>query len=112
MKLEPKGDRVIVRVFPAEEVTAGGIIIPDTARDESQEGEVLAIGPGKRLKNGKLIPPPVKVGDIILFAKYGGKEIEYENEDLLIVDSIDIHAICTDSKKRVRYNTPHNPLSA
>ena len=76
VKLDPLGDRVVVRPSTKEEVTKGGIVIPDTAKEKPQEGEVLAVGPGKMTEDGKRIPLDVKVGDIVIYAKYGGTEIK------------------------------------
>ncbi|MDO8671393.1 MAG: co-chaperone GroES, partial [Dehalococcoidia bacterium] len=79
--LKPLGDRIIAKATSAEEVTKGGIVLPDTAKEKPQEGEVIAVGPGKLLDSGKLVPMDVKVGDKIIFAKYGGTEIKIEGEE-------------------------------
>jgi len=92
-KIRPLGDKVVVKVSEEEEKTAGGIILPDTARKKPQEGKVLAIGPGKLLDDGKLAPMNVKVGDIVIFAKYGGTEITVDDEELVILDEDSIYAI-------------------
>ncbi|TIO30493.1 MAG: co-chaperone GroES, partial [Mesorhizobium sp.] len=84
MKFHPLHDRVLVRRVEAEEKTAGGIIIPDTAKEKPQEGEIIAVGSGARDESGKLIPLDVKVGDRILFGKWSGTEIKLNGEDLLI----------------------------
>jgi chaperonin GroES len=84
MKFRPLHDRVLVR-RNAEEKTAGGIIIPDTAKEKPQQGEVLAVGPGWRDETGKLVPPDVKAGDEILFGKWSGTEVKIDGEDLLIM---------------------------
>jgi chaperonin GroES len=84
MKFRPLHDRVVVRRADAEEKTAGGIIIPDTAKEKPQQGEVLAVGPGKRDATGKLVPLDVKAGDQILFGKWSGTEVKVDGEDLLI----------------------------
>ncbi|MCJ7639284.1 MAG: co-chaperone GroES, partial [Euryarchaeota archaeon] len=82
VKLEPLGDRVVVRPSSKEEVTRGGIVIPDTAKEKPQEGEVLAVGPGRMTEDGKRIAMDVKVGDIVIYAKYGGTEIKENDEEL------------------------------
>ena len=93
MKLKPLGDRIVVKVLTQEEKTRGGIVIPDTAKEKPQEGEVLAIGSGRVLENGQKLPLEVKKGDKILFSKYGGTEVKIEGEDLLILSERDILAI-------------------
>jgi chaperonin GroES len=90
MAFRPLGDRVLVRRVEEEEKTKGGIIIPDTAKEKPQEGEVLAVGPGARDDSGKLIPLDVKVGDRILFGKWSGTEVKLDGEDLLIMKESDI----------------------
>ncbi len=90
VKLDPLGDRVVVKPSTKEEVTKGGIVIPDTAKEKPQEGEVVAVGPGKMTEDGKRIPPDVKVGDIVIYAKYGGTEIKEGDEDLIILRESDI----------------------
>ena len=92
VKLDPLGDRVVVKPSTKEEVTKGGIVIPDTAKEKPQEGEVMAVGPGKMTEEGKRIPPDVKVGDIVIYAKYGGTEIKEGDEDLIILRESDILA--------------------
>jgi chaperonin GroES len=92
IKLDPLGDRVVVKPSTKEEVTKGGIVIPDTAKEKPQEGEVLAVGPGKMTEDGKRIPPDVKVGDIVIYAKYGGTEIKEGDEELIILRESDILA--------------------
>ena len=94
MDIRPLGDRIIVRPLEAEEKTKGGIIIPDTAKEKPQEGKVVAVGKGKVLENGHVQAPEVKVGDRILYGKYGGTEITTkEGEELLIMREEDILAI-------------------
>ena len=93
MKFRPLHDRVVVRRIDAEEKTAGGIIIPDTAKEKPQQGEVLAVGPGKRDETGKLVPPDVKPGDQILFGKWSGTEVKIDGEDLLIMKEDDIMGV-------------------
>jgi chaperonin GroES len=93
MKFRPLHDRVVVRRVDAEEKTAGGIIIPDTAKEKPQQGEVLAVGPGKRDETGKLIPLDVKQGDQILFGKWSGTEVKVDGDDLLIMKEDDIMGV-------------------
>jgi chaperonin GroES len=92
VKLEPLGDRVVVKPSTKEEMTKGGIVIPDTAKEKPQEGEILAVGPGKMTEDGKRIPLDVKVGDIVIYAKYGGTEIKEGDEELIILRESDILA--------------------
>jgi len=92
-KIRPLGDKVVVKVSEEEEKTAGGIILPDTARKKPQEGKVVAVGPGKLLDDGKRAPMNVKVGDIVVFAKYGGTEITVDDEELVILDEDSIYAV-------------------
>ena len=99
MKFRPLHDRVVVRRIDAEEKTAGGIIIPDTAKEKPQQGEVLAVGPGKRDEAGKLIPPDVKAGDQILFGKWSGTEVKVDGEDLLIMKEDDIMGVVEGAAK-------------
>src|SRR6476646_7396667 len=94
MKLKPLDDRIVVKPNEAEEKTASGLVIPDTAKEKPQQGSVLAVGPGRRSEQtGELIPLDVKVGDTVVFSKYGGTEITVEGEDLLILSSRDVLAI-------------------
>jgi len=93
MTFRPLHDRVLVRRVEAEEKTAGGIIIPDSAKEKPQEGEVLAVGTGIRDENGKLTPLDVKEGDRILFGKWSGTEVKLDGEDLLIMKESDILGI-------------------
>ena len=90
MRFRPLHDRVVVRRVTSDEKTAGGIIIPDTAKEKPQEGEVLAVGPGGRDEAGKLIPIDVKVGDRVLFGKWSGTEVKLDGEELLIMKESDI----------------------
>jgi len=92
VKLQPLADRVIVRPIEKEEVTKGGIVLPDTAKEKPQEGKVLAVGPGRLSEDGKRIAMDVKVGDIVVYAKYGGTEIKVEGEELMILRESDILA--------------------
>ncbi|MBV8442822.1 MAG: co-chaperone GroES [Hyphomicrobiales bacterium] len=93
MKFRPLHDRVVVKRIEAEEKTKGGIIIPDTAKEKPQEGEVIGVGPGGRDESGKLIPIDLKVGDRILFGKWSGTEIKLEGEDLLIMKESDVMGV-------------------
>ena len=90
MSFRPLGDRVLVKRVEEEAKTKGGIIIPDTAKEKPQEGEVLAVGPGARDESGKRIDPDVKVGDRILFGKWSGTEVKIEGDDLIIMKESDI----------------------
>ena len=92
LKLQPLADRLVVKPIEKEEVTKGGIILPDTAKEKPQEGEVLAIGPGRLSEDGKRIAMDVKVGDIVIYSKYGGTDIKIEDEDLMILRESDILA--------------------
>ena len=92
VKLKPLADRVLVKPIEREEVTKGGIVLPDTAKEKPQEGEVLAVGAGRLSEDGKRIPLDVKVGDIVIYAKYGGTEIKIEDEELIILRESDILA--------------------
>lgn len=91
MKLKPLGDRIVVRQIAAEEVTASGIVLPDTAQEKPQRGEVLAVGDG-RYDDGERVPLDVKVGDEVIYSKYGGTEVTIDNEDLLILRESDVLA--------------------
>ena len=93
MKFRPLHDRVVVRRITAEEKTAGGIIIPDTAKEKPMEGEIIAAGPGARNEAGQLVPLDVKAGDRILFGKWSGTEVKLDGEELLIMKESDIMGI-------------------
>ncbi len=93
MSLKPLGDRLIVKATQAEEKTAGGIVLPDSAQTKPQAGDVIAIGPGKQLDNGKIVPMDVKVGDTIYYAKYGGTEVKVGGEELIILRQDDVLAV-------------------
>jgi chaperonin GroES len=90
MHFRPLHDRVVVRRIDAEEKTAGGIIIPDTAKEKPQEGEIVAAGPGARNEQGQLVPLDVKAGDRVLFGKWSGTEVKIEGQDLLIMEESDL----------------------
>jgi len=96
MQFRPLHDRVVVKRIDAEDKTAGGIIIPDTAKEKPSQGEVIAIGPGGRDEAGKLIPIDLKVGDHVLFGKWSGNEVKLDGEELLIVKESDIMGVLTD----------------
>ena len=94
MNLQPREDRIVVRPSESEETTASGLVIPDTAKEKPQQGEVLAVGPGKRSEQtGELIPVDVEVGDLVVYAKYGGTEINNGGEDVLILSARDVLAV-------------------
>jgi chaperonin GroES len=93
MKFRPLHDRVVVKRIEAEEKSAGGIIIPDTAKEKPSQGEVIAVGPGGRDENGKLIPMDLKAGDRVLFGKWSGTEVKLDGEELLIMEESDIMGV-------------------
>ena len=102
MKFRPLHDRVVVRRIDAEERTKGGIIIPDTAKEKPQEGEIIAVGPGARDESGKIVALDVKAGDRVLFGKWSGTEVRLDGEDLLIMKESDLMGVIeeTASKKK------------
>ena len=100
MKFRPLHDRVVLTRINAEEKTAGGIIIPDTAKEKPQEGKVVAIGPGGRDESGKLIPIDVKVGDRVLFGKWSGTEVKIDGVEYLIMKESDIMGILTEAEAK------------
>jgi len=91
-KLTPLGDRVVIKALEQEEVSVGGIIIPDTAKERPQEGEVIAVGPGRMTDDGKRLTLDISAGDKVIFSKYAGTEVKIDNEDYLIVRETDILA--------------------
>ena len=93
MKIEPLADRVLVKPMEAEEKTKGGIVLPDTAKEKPQQGEVVAVGKGKTLDNGEVKPLGVKVGDKVLYGKYAGTEVTIDGEEYLIIREDDILAV-------------------
>ncbi len=93
MKFRPLHDRVVVRRIEGDQKTAGGIIIPDTAKEKPQEGEIVAVGPGARDESGKIVPLDVKAGDRIIFGKWSGTEVKIDGEELLIMKESDIMGI-------------------
>ena len=97
MKFRPLHDRVLIKVLDSEEKTSGGIIIPDTAKEKPQEGEVVAVGPGARDSNGKISPMDVKTGDIVLFGKWSGTEVKIDGKEYSIMKESDIMGV---SKKK------------
>jgi len=102
MAFRPLGDRVLVRRVEEEEKTKGGIIIPDTAKEKPQEGEVIAVGPGARDESGKVQPLDVVVGDRILFGKWSGTEVKLDGEDLLIMKERDILGVLEAGKAKAK----------
>lgn len=92
VKLQPLADRLVVKPDEKEEVTKGGIVLPDTAREKPQEGKVIAVGPGRLSEEGKRLVMDVKVGDIVVYAKYGGTDIKIDDEELIILRESDILA--------------------
>jgi chaperonin GroES len=91
-KLHPLGDRVVIKPLPKEEITKGGIVLPDTAKEKPQEGKIIAVGPGKVADDGKRIAMEVKVGDTVVYAKYAGTEIKEGGDELIILRESDILA--------------------
>ncbi|HWC64141.1 MAG TPA: co-chaperone GroES [Rhizomicrobium sp.] len=100
MKFRPLGDRVVVRRVQEDQKTAGGIIIPDTAQEKPQQGEVISVGPGALDDNGKRVAPEVKAGDTVLFGKWSGTEVKIDGEELLIMKESDIMGIIEGKKKK------------
>ena len=98
--LRPLGDRIVVKPGKEEEVTRGGIVLPDTARKRPREGEVLAVGPGKLLENGERAPVEVSVGDTVIYSEYGGTTIEIGDDEYVILDEGSVLAVKTDAKKK------------
>ena len=95
-KIRPLGDRVVVKPIQKEEVTKSGIVLPDTAKEKPQRGQVVAVGPGRLTDDGKRLPMEVKVGDEVLFAKYAGTELKIDDEEYLILSEKDILAILSE----------------
>ena len=92
VSIKPLEDRIVVKSVEAEQTTASGLVIPDTAKEKPQEGAVLAVGPG-RFENGERLPLDVKVGDVVLYSKYGGTEVKYNGEEYLVLSARDVLAI-------------------
>ena len=93
MNLKPLGDKVIVEVLGAKDKSQGGLYLPDSAQEKPQEAKVLAVGSGKVLANGKVIPPEIKTGDTVLFGKYSGSEVKLDGKELLIINQDDVLAV-------------------
>ena len=91
--LKPLEDRIVVQPLEAEQVTASGLVIPDTAKEKPQEGKVLAVGPGRFDDKGARVPVDVQVGDVVLYSKYGGTEVKYANVDYLVLSARDVLAV-------------------
>ena len=101
MSLQPLEDRIVVRPGDAEETTVSGLVIPDTAKEKPQQGEVIAVGPGRRSEQtGELIPVDVSVGDVVLYSKYGGTEVTVDGDDFLVLSSRDVLAKVAAGKKK------------
>ena len=90
--VKPLGDRIFIKVSASDEKTAGGILLPDTAQEKPQQGEVIAVGPGRRSESGDLIPMDIAVGDVVVYSKYGGTEISNDGQDYLILNARDVLA--------------------
>jgi chaperonin GroES len=95
VSIKPLEDRIVVRPMAAEQVTASGLVIPDTAQEKPQEAEVIAVGPGRVDDKGTRIPVDVSVGDMVIFSKYGGTELKYNGEEYLVLSARDVLAIVT-----------------
>ena len=93
VNIKPLEDRIVVKAIEAEQTTASGLVIPDTAKEKPQEGEVLAIGPGRIDDNGNRVPLDVSEGDVVIFSKYGGTEVKYDGKELLLLNARDILAV-------------------
>ena len=93
ISIKPLEDRIVIRQVEAEQTTASGLVIPDTAKEKPQEGEVIAVGPGRVDVNGNRIPVDVKVGDVVIYSRYGGTEVKYNNTDYLLLNARDILAV-------------------
>ena len=100
IRLKPMADRIVVKPIERQETTKGGIFLPDTAKEKPQEGEVLAVGPGKMTDEGNRIPMDIKVGDIVIYAKYGGTEYKLDDEELMILRESDILGILSSKKSK------------
>jgi len=96
MKIRPLGDKVVVKASTADEKTAGGIVLPDAAREKPQQGSVVAAGPGRLLETGERAPMAVKAGDTVIYSKYGGSEVKLDGEEYLILDQDSIYAVRVD----------------
>lgn len=98
--LKPLGDRIIVKPSSAEEVTAGGIVLPDSAQEKPQEGEVIAVGPGTQLETGERAPMDVKIGETVIYGKYAGTEIKIDGDEYVIIRQDDVLAVRDETKKK------------
>ncbi len=96
MNIKPLGERIVIKVLEGEEKTKSGIVLPDTAKEKPQMGEILAVGTGKTLENGEKVPLEVKVGDKVLFAKYAGTEVKLDGEEYMVLKESDVLAILAD----------------
>jgi len=95
VSIKPLEDRIVIRQVDAEQTTASGLVIPDTAKEKPQEGEVVAVGPGRIDDNGNRVPLDVAVGDVVIYSKYGGTEVKYSGEDFLVLSARDVLAVVT-----------------
>ena len=95
VSIKPLEDRIVIKQVEAEQTTASGLVIPDTAKEKPQEGEVLAVGPGRVDDNGNRIPLDISVGDKVIYSKYGGTEVKYGGDDLLVLSARDVLAVVT-----------------
>ena len=95
VSIKPLEDRIVIQQLEAETTTASGLVLPDTAKEKPQEGKVLAVGPGRVDDNGSRVPVDVKVGDVVIYSKYGGTEVSYAGEDYLILSARDVLAVVT-----------------
>ena len=93
ISIKPLEDRIVIRQVEAEQTTASGLVIPDTAKEKPQEGEVIAVGPGRVDDSGNRIPVDVKVGDVVIYSRYGGTEVKYEGQEYQILSSRDVLAV-------------------
>jgi chaperonin GroES len=93
VNLKPLEDRIVIQALDAEQTTASGLVIPDTAKEKPQEGKVVSVGPGRFDESGKRVPLDVKVGDVVIFSKYGGTEVKYSGQEYLILSARDVLAI-------------------
>ena len=93
ISIKPLEDRIVIRQVEAEQTTASGLVIPDTAKEKPQEGEVIAVGPGRVDDNGNRIPVDVKVGDVVIYSRYGGTEVKYDGPEFQILSSRDVLAV-------------------
>ena len=93
ISIKPLEDRIVIRQVEAEQTTASGLVIPDTAKEKPQEGEVIAVGPGRVDDNGNRIPVDVKVGDVVIYSRYGGTEVKYDGQEFQILSSRDVLAV-------------------